>query len=378
MDFEKNNFFLMKRGIKFNLSIFSVHYLYPPSQTTLQSDRVLLFLVLLVIVVGGEVFSAPVEKVADDSWFEFLNRIDDLERYGQQRFWGSLAFVIIPIIVTVTVDNTPCFLPYHVHHQLLHFYIFVVFVAAALFVSCWFPTPPPTTNGKYGSKVFKSLKIICCDGRGFLFGFTLLLTGAVYAAYHNFLFWRIQDLGGSETVMGLCVSIGAFAEIPMLILSTRFVKSVGNSWAVSISLLVLALRVLYYAYIPAPYAILPMELTHGITHTALWFAILTYEDFNVGSSLDRSLRSVLSSFYFGFGFAGGSIASGYIFDTYGATNLFVGCSIITGGWCLLFSFIQKCIPRKEKVRYIKLLRSDSDQSDDDEDDDWLEMALKDN
>ncbi|XP_005099859.1 major facilitator superfamily domain-containing protein 6-like protein A [Aplysia californica] len=344
-------------------------------QSTLQKDRVLLFLVLLAILVGGEIFASPVEKVADDSWFDFLNRIDDLERYGQQRFWGSIAFVLIPIVVTVAVDHTPCFLPYHIHHYLIHFYIFAVLLAAALIVSCWYPVPPPA-NGKYNSKICKGLRIICCDGRGFLFTLTLLITGMVYAASHNFLFWRIQNLGGSETTMGLCVAIGSFAEIPMLLFSGKFVKKLGNCWAVSLSLMILTLRVLYYAYVPNAWAILPVELAHGITHTALWFAILSYDDFNIGAAIDRSLRSILSSFYFGFGFSVGSIVAGYVFDTYGDSALFLGCSVVTGGWCILFSVVQKCLPKKEKVRYIKLLRSDSDNSED-EDDDWLEMALKD-
>lgn len=345
-------------------------------RSTLQTDRLLLFLIILGITVGGEIFACPVEKVADDSWFDFLNRIDDLERYGQQRFWGSVAFVVIPVIITVAVDYTPCFLFYRVHHFLLHFYIFAVLAGGAMIVACCYPVPPPA-NGKYASKINKGLRIICCDGRGFLFTITLLLTGMVYASHHNFLFWRIQDLGGGETLMGLCVSISAFAEVPMLILSGRFVKKLGQSWMVSISIFTLSLRVLYYAFISQPWAFLPIELTHGITHTALWFAILSYDDFNVGAAIDRSIRSILSSFYFGIGFSAGSIVSGYIYHTFDSSVLFWGCSAVTAGWCLLFSVIQKCIPKKEKVRYIKLLRSDSDNSEEEEDD-WLEMALKSN
>ncbi|CAG5129324.1 unnamed protein product [Candidula unifasciata] len=343
-------------------------------QSSLKNDRLLLFLIILGITVGGEIFSCPVEKVADDSWFDFLNRIDDLERYGQQRFWGSIAFVVIPIVVTVAVDYTPCFLFYNVHHFMIHFYLFAVLAGGAMIAACCYPVPPPA-NGKYASKITKGLHIICCDARGFLFSVTLLLTGMVYASHHNFLFWRIQDLGGGETPMGLCVSFSAFAEIPMLILSGRLVKKLGQSWVVCISVFTLSVRVLYYAFISQPWAFIPMELTHGITHTALWFAILSYDDFNVGAAIDRSIRSILSSFYFGVGFSAGSLVSGYIYYTFGSSVLFWGCSAVTIGWCLLFSVIQKCLPQKEKVRYIKLLRSDSDNSDDEEDD-WLEMALK--
>ena len=344
-------------------------------KSSLREDKLLLFLVILAVIVGGEIFSSPVEKVADDSWFDFLNRIDDLERYGQQRFWGSVAFVLVPITVTVAVNNTPCFLPYNIHHFLLHFYVFTICMCGALMVSCCYPVPPPTT-GHSSSKICKSLSLAFCDCRGFFFSVTLLLTGMVYASYHNFLFWRIQDLGGSELVMGFCVSLSAFGEIPMLIFSNLLVKRLGHSWMVSLCLLILAVRLLGYAFIPVAWAVAPVELTHGFTHTALWFAVLSHEDFNSAGSLDRSLRTVLSSLYFGIGFAVGSIFSGFIYYVYGSNELFWGLSAVIGIWMILFSLVQRCLPKKEKIRYIKLLRnSDSDNSDED-DDDWLEMALK--
>uniref|UniRef100_A0A2C9LW78 Major facilitator superfamily associated domain-containing protein n=1 Tax=Biomphalaria glabrata TaxID=6526 RepID=A0A2C9LW78_BIOGL len=344
-------------------------------RSSLQTDKLLLFLVILAIVVVGEIFASPVEKLADDSWFDFLNRIDDLERYGQQRFWGSIAFVFVPVIVTVAVDYSPCFLFDQVHHFLIHFFIFAVLMFSAWLVACCYPSPPPA-NGRNSSKLCKGLNLVCCDGRGFLFSFTLLFTGLVYASYHNFLFWRIQDLGGRETVMGLCVSIAAFAEIPMLILSSHLVKRLGPIWLVSLSLLVLSLRVLFYAFNTEPWAFLPAELSHGLTHTSMWFAILSYEDFNLGLSIDRSLRTILSSFYFGIGFSSGSLISGFIFHSYGSSFLFWSSSALIGGWCILFTLIQKCLPKKQNVKYIKLLKSESDNSDDEEED-WLEMALKD-
>lgn len=246
-------------------------------------------------------------------------------------------------------------------------------MGAALIISCCYPVPPPAST-KYNSKICKALRIVCCDGRGFLFSVTLLIAGMVYASFHNFLFWRIQDLGGSETTMGFCVSAGAFAEIPMLLLSSRLVKRLGNGWAVSFALFVLSARVACYSAIPFPWAFVPVELSHGITHTMLWFAVLSYDDFNVGASIDRSIRTIMSSFYFGFGFSIGSLVSGCIYDAYGFQVLYWSASVVTIGWCLFYSVVQRCLPKKEKIRYIKLLHTDSDNSDDD--DDWLEMALK--
>ncbi|KAK7113609.1 hypothetical protein V1264_012865 [Littorina saxatilis] len=342
---------------------------------TLEEKKLLLFLVVLLIIIFGEFFSSPVEKIADDAWFDFLERIDDMEKYGRQRYWGSLTFALVPIVVAAVVDYTPCKMLFNMHHFLMHFYVFGVFMIFTLFLAFYFPMPPPVKQ-KYSSKVGKGLRAICCDGRGFLFVITLLVAGMVYASFNNFLFWRLQDLGGSEVVMGLCVAIGAFAETPMLIFSNKLVMKLGNGGVVSLALFALAMRVLFYGFLWTPWAVLPAELTNAFTHTAMWYAVLSYDEFNVGSAIDRSIRSILSSIYFGLGFSLGSFLSGLVYHVYGASVLFWGASVVSGAWCLLYSLIQLCLPKKERVKYIKLLRNEEDESSDGEDD-WLEMALKD-
>lgn len=340
----------------------------------LEQKKLILFLVILLIVIFGEFFSSPIEKIADDAWFDFLERIDDMEKYGQQRYWGSFAFALVPIVVTMLVDYTPCEV-LHLHHFLLHFHIFGIFIIFTFATAFYFPMPPPLKQ-KYVSKVLKGFRIICCECRGFLFIFTLFIAGMLYASFNNFLFWHLQDLGASELTLGLCVSVAAFAETPMLLLSGKLVRKIGNVWVVALALLVLSLRLLYYGFLWTPWAVLPMELSNSFTHTALWYAILSYSEFNVAPATDRSIRSILSSFYFGLGFAAGSALSGLVFSIYGASVLYWGGSVVAAVWCVIYSIIQRCLPKKEKVKYIRLLRKEENDSSDGEDD-WLEMALKD-
>jgi MFS family permease len=340
----------------------------------LEERKLLMFIVVLLVIIFGEFFSSPVEKIADDAWFDFLERIDDMERYGRQRYWGSLTFALIPILVTCLVDYTPCHMMLALHHFLLHFYVFGVFIIFTIFIAFYFPMPPPAKQ-KYSSKLRKGLHAICCDARGFLFVVTLLVAGIAYSTFNNFLFWHLQDMGSSELIMGLCVAVGAFAETPMLVFSNKLVRKLGHGGLVTLSLLILALRQLYYGFLWTPWAVVPVELTNAFTHTALWYAVLSYEEFNVGSAIDRSIRSILSSVYFGLGFSAGALLSGLVYDYYGASILFWGSSVLCGVWCLLFSIIHVCLPKKERVKYIKLLRKEEDESSDAEDD-WLEMTLK--
>ncbi|XP_071106740.1 major facilitator superfamily domain-containing protein 6-like protein B [Haliotis cracherodii] len=344
--------------------------------TEIEERKMEVFLIVLVVVMLGEFMCSPVEKVADDSWFDFLDRVDDLEKYGKQRLSGSIAFTIFPLIVSLAVDYSNCLLPYDIHHFLIHFYVFGVFIGLTFLIAFFYPVPPPEKK-RTKSKVVRGLQIICCDCRGFLYVVTLLIMGGTYASVHNYLFWLIQDRGGKEVNMGLCVTIGAFVEIPMLMFSGKLVNKIGNAGVVTLSLLAMTTRTLYYSFLWVPWAVLPAELLHAFTHTAMWYAILSYDDFNVGPAVDRSIRSILSSVYFGVGFSAGSVFSGILYDLFGISVLYWTGSILTGIWALVYLVISLCLPKKEKIRYVRLLRTeDADDSDGDADD-WLEMALKD-
>ena len=334
-----------------------------------------MFVVILVILMVGEMFCSPIEKVADDSWYEFLEGIDDLEKYGMHRVWSSFAFILLPIIVTLSVDNTVCLFGLSLHSFMLHFYLFGVFIGITFLVAFFYPMST-SEKYKYASKVGKGLKMICCSSRGLLFSITLLVMGIVYSSYYNFLFWMLIDMGSKEITLGLCLTIAALAEIPMLLFNDKLVRKIGNGGVVALSVFLLSGRVLYYSFLPTPWAVLPAELLHAFTHTATWWAILSSPSFNVSPALSRSIRSIFSSIYFGIGFAVGSIASGLIYDNFGSAILFQAGAVMAIAWFPVLLCGVRCCRESEKteVKYSKLLTSDNDSSD--LEDDWLEHALK--
>ena len=343
--------------------------------TGLKEKELELFLIVLLLVVLGEFLSCPVEKVADDAWFDFLDRIDDLEKYGKQRLAGSIAFILVPVIITLAVDYTECILPYNIHHFLIHVYVFVCFIVITMLVAIFYPIPNAGKH-KYSSKFGQGMRIVCCDCSSVLYVITLLLLGMVYASFNNFLFWLIQDLGGKEITMGLCVMVGTLAEIPMLLFSGKMIRKLGNAGVISISLLAMCVRMLYYSFLWNAWFVIPIEVMHAFTHTSMWYAVLSYDDYNVGPAVDRSIRSILSSIYFGVGFAMGSVISGVVLHIFGSSVLYWAASAVCGVWSILFFVIQKCLPKKERIRYIRLLPGEDGLDSAGDEEDWLEMALK--
>lgn len=342
----------------------------------IQQAKENLFIVVLVMLILGEAFCSPVEKIADDSWFEFLEQIDEMEKYGKHRIWSSLAYIVFPVIVTLVVDNTTCLFDLKVYPFMFHFYAFGALLGLTFLLGFFYPVPT-VPKSKYKSKLGTAMMKVCCTCGGLLYMFTLLIMGFVFSSYSNFLFWLIQDLKGKEITMGVCILVASLSELVVLVFSSRLVRLLGNGGMISISLFCLAARLLYYSYLWTPWAVLPAEIFHAVTHTMMWFVVLSNQAFRVSPSIDRAIRSVLSSAYFGIGFGVGSMVSGVMYDQYGLPVLFRALSILSIGWCPVFFLLQKCCHPKQdsEIKYTRLLQAD-DHSDDD-DDDWLEHALKD-
>ncbi|KAL4239385.1 MFS_1 like [Mactra antiquata] len=338
-----------------------------------------MFIVVLVILVVGESLSCPIEKLADDGWFEFLESIDDMEKYGMQRIWSSFAYILVPTIITLIIDNSNCLFGLSVHPFMLHFYLFGGFLGLTFLLAYCYPMIT-SEKYRYANKVGKGIRVVCCNVRSLIFTITLLVMGIVYSSYYNFLFWLLIDMGSKEITLGLCITLAALAEIPMLLFNEKLISKIGNGGVVCLSLLFLSARCLYYSFLPTPWAVLPAEITHSFTHTAMWWAVLSSPSFNTSPALSRSIRSILSSVYFGLGFGVGSIISGIVYDNFGAAILFQAGAVIAIAWFPFLCLGVRCCREKDRnqVKYSRLLTSDdaSDTSDSMEDD-WLEQALKD-
>ena len=337
------------------------------------------FVFILLLVIVGELFAAPYEKLADDCWFEYLDILDGLERYGGHRIWRTVGYVVVPTMVAAIVDHTPCVLPLGVNHFLLHFLAFAIFTAIAFLLALCYPVSQYKQTAKK-SRLGKGVRVLCGGRHAFSMAFTMVVVGASTAVITNFLFWQVQDLSGPELAMGVSVAAAAGAEFVVRLVGFSLVKRLTPVGAVVLALLLLTGLLVFYSFLWSPWLIVAGEVFHGISITLLWMALRSYPDFRINPFvMDRSASSLVNSLHIGVGFATGSMVSGIIYDKLGYMLLFQGAAGLTGLWAILFLLLQKVGKKKEKVRYAKLLQDENiDDSDESTvyEDDWLEVAMK--
>ena len=336
------------------------------------------FVFVMALVVIGELFSSPVDKLSDDIWFEYLDVVDALDRYGSHRAWASLGMVVAAPVVTIIVDHLPCVLSEGLSSFNIHFFVFVGFMVFSFVVLCAYPVSTNRRSAKR-SKVGKGMKVLCTDSHAMAYTFTVVMVAVCYAPVYYFLMWQMQDLEGSEVVMGVSVAAASFSELLIYPFKGWLITHITHAGAVSISLVVLSFRFVFYSFMWSPWMAVIGEATQGITLSLLWTTIQTYGDFRCNPYvMDRSAYHVINALY-AFGLVLGAAVSGILYDTFGMVILLRGCAVAIGVWLVIFLSITMCTKKKEKVRYAALLQDEEDFTSDEDntiyEDDWLEVAL---
>ncbi|VDM32789.1 unnamed protein product [Hydatigera taeniaeformis] len=138
----------------------------------------------------------------------------------------------------------------------------------------------------------------------------------------SFLFWHLQELGGSPTLYGIASIINYLSEIITYYFSKPAIARFGHIKILYLGLLVNVLRFLYVSWIGNPWWVLPFEFVHGLTNAGVWAASCSYIAQSFESQYRISTQGVLQGVNHGFGKGLGAIIGGVITTYFGTANLF--------------------------------------------------------
>ena len=162
-----------------------------------------------------------------------------------------------------------------------------------------------------------------------------------------FIYLR-DDLGASNFLCGLTVTVTVIFELPIFMYADQLLKLFGHHGMFLIAMVAHTVRVFLYTLLTreAVYAILPIEITHGITFACMWTAAVEYAKMGVPEEWSSAAQSILAATLGCVGAGVGSILGGYVMDRYGAIALYTGTGII--GLCtiamhLAFHLVTKII-----------------------------------
>ncbi|XP_067300452.1 major facilitator superfamily domain-containing protein 6-B [Pseudorasbora parva] len=347
-----------------------------------------IFLLILLVIIIGEFFSAPAVTIVDTVTLQYLGQHRD--RYGLQRMWGSLGWGIAMLSVGIWIDHTHitiliqgsgCVLPDYKNYQIA-FIVFGVLMTSALIVATQFQfdsrvyrsgeeedkredaeipqvvqevsspesssdDAPVCPESNQQTFPFKDLFRIICGVRYGTVLFVAWFMGFGYGFVFTFLYWHLEDLKGTTTLFGICSVLSHVSELAAYFISHKFIELVGHIRVLYIGLACNTARYLYISYLENAWIVLPMEVLQGLTHASVWAACISYLSAAVPPALRTSAQGILQGLHLGLGRGCGAMLGGVLVNFFGAAETFRCLGMASLVILLFFSLIQWLLGQNE-------------------------------
>ncbi|XP_077175593.1 major facilitator superfamily domain-containing protein 6 isoform X2 [Paroedura picta] len=335
-----------------------------------------IFLLILLVVIIGEFFSASSVTIVDTVTLQYLGKHRD--RYGLQRMWGSLGWGLAMLSVGIGIDSTRievsvegqgCKAPEYKNYRIV-FIVFGVLMTLSLIVATQFrfhynhykqeedqsneaegspgdrnpstDSSNETTSDTSQSQSFNFwhlIKLLCSIQYGSVL-FVAWFMGFGYGFVFTFLYWHLEDLNGTTTLFGVCSVLSHISELTAYFFSHKLIELIGHIRVLYIGLACNTARYIYISYLENAWTVLPMEVLQGVTHAAIWAACISYLSAAVPPELRTSAQGILQGLHLGLGRGCGAMVGGVLVNYFGAASTFRGIGMACLVILLLFALIQ--------------------------------------
>ena len=296
------------------------------------------FILLFFLVVLVSIFLSPVFPLANNATMIMLGEQKDL--YGRIRVGGTIGFSIAAAVAGILVEN---------------FGLKIAFWSAAvLYLVAFFVNQKLTHQEGVGGNLPDRgrVKDLLKNPRFLILLLIGFAGGISYASNNTYLFPYLKELGAEESIMGLALTIGTIAEIPVLFFVSRFIKRF-NSYAVLIfSTVMTSLRFLLLVLASNPTFVLGVQLLHGFTHPLLSVAGVTYADEQAPVGFRATAQGLFNAAMGGIGAAFGGFVGGLLFGRMGGKGMYLAFCIFVLLILGLVSLLPRILPSRSETKSI--------------------------
>ncbi len=249
------------------------------------------------------------------------------EKYGQIRLWGSIGWgvgapLIGPLLEQFGLD--------------VAFYAHAVLMLLGLLVAVPLPVAQKSTRGSFGSGLHTLLR----DRRWALFLLVIFVAGFGDAISRNYSFLYLKDLGASNMLMGLSLTIGTVSELVVLFFSGYLLRRLGAQKLLLVGATTQAARLLGWSLIGDPYMALSLQLFNGLAFGALWMAGVAYAKEIAPAGMSATAQGLLSGVYFGLSSVLGAVLGGIWYEQLGSWGMYRWGGIVMIAGLILFFVVR--------------------------------------
>ncbi len=283
--------------------------------TSLAISQIHSFALLLAVVALYALFNSPTVPLVDSTALELLG--EHRERYGAQRVWGSIGFVVTSAVIGLILERTGISFIFIGNAVIL-----AIFIVALVVL----PERPVRLSGS----IWRGLSTMMRQPPWLVFAASIGLLGMANSGMQNFLSVMLHEMGGSDSLIGITWTIGAIAEMPVMILGALLLKRFGARRLIGFAISVYGLRMLLYSVMPAPEWAAWIASLGGLSFGLYWISAVTYASELAPAHLKATSQGLLVAVTSLSGIIGATLA-GLLYDQVGPSIMFR----ILAGFCAL-------------------------------------------
>ncbi|MCP4374142.1 MAG: MFS transporter [Deltaproteobacteria bacterium] len=270
------------------------------------------FFFMLIITAFYGIFYAPIISFLEAFSMDVLGK--EKQSYGRLRMWGSISFILVVISLGKIIDLFSVSL------------ILVLILAGSLMqASISFKIP----NIKISKKdLFSPATKSLLNTRVIIFLFCAFLMLVSHGTYYGFFSIHLENLGYSNTFIGISWAIASTAEIFLMLNSDRIFKTFSPEKVLILSFIAAALRWFILFFATSETFILISQLLHAVTYGTFHMASILYIDL-LSPDKNKTLgQAVNNAATYGLGLMVGFFLNGYLYESMDTSYLFIISSLI--------------------------------------------------
>ncbi|KAK8392898.1 hypothetical protein O3P69_013132 [Scylla paramamosain] len=278
--------------------------------------------------------------------------------YGLQRLYGNLGAIFLTPISGLLIDRSSEEDGDQDYRPAFYLYCALKVMGAAviLFLDLDFRKP--------SNKVLKDFRGLLKKPEILAFLVVMLISGICFGVLDTFLFWLLQDLGAKKYLMGITVTVGSLAGIPILVASGFIFKKLGLANTIILGFAFYVFRMLGYSFITNPWWCMPFEALECFTVSLMSAAAVSYAADLATPATLATLQGVYGGLYYGVGRGLGSLVGGFLIGPLGVRNTFRIMALVCAVTCIVYFILNRLFfVKAQEERRLKAEKEKTDEKE---------------
>ena len=263
-------------------------------------------------------FLSPLQPLMDNWVIQGIKRQAGTA-YGSSRLWGSIGFAVMAVIMGKVISIFPVNVT---------FFVFAAIAVLTLLLCTGIPNPAGSVGGHSvpaGTGSESSKSILRSLLKNYLY-VTFIVLSCVFNIFVvpmvNFLPKFLEHIGGSTTLYGWAIAVGAMSEVPVLYFSRRLIAKFRPLTLIMTAFVFFIIRLSLYSLFSSPAVVLLAQSMQGLSYGLFLAGSLYYMDLLAPRGTKATAVTLGSALYYGLSGIVGNYMSGRIIDSYGIVLLY--------------------------------------------------------